>query len=203
MSYAIVGAGNVGKALAKAFARKKIEVALASRRSPDELAPVAKEVGSTVKPKSLEDALKADVVLLAVPFKVYKDVAKASKNWKGKTVIDVTNAYGVTPQELGNRPSSAVIADALSGADVVKAFNSLEAETLAEDPAIEGGRRVVFLAGDDEKAVAKVVSLAEDLGFAPVPLGKLDEGGSLIRASDKERGPLVFQKLVKFDKDNQ
>jgi predicted dinucleotide-binding enzyme len=138
MSYAIIGAGNAGKALAKAFARQSIEVALASRRPRAELAPIAKAIGPTIIPKPLQDAVKAEVVLLAIPFNTYHDVAKAAESWQGKTVIDVTNAYGVPPEELGNRPSSAVIADALPGAGLVKAFNHLPAEVLAEDPNVWG-----------------------------------------------------------------
>jgi predicted dinucleotide-binding enzyme len=55
-------------------------------------------------------SVKAEIVLLAVPFNTYQDVAEAAESWNGKTVIDVTNAYGVSPEKLGNRPSSAVIA---------------------------------------------------------------------------------------------
>jgi predicted dinucleotide-binding enzyme len=197
MSYAIIGAGNVGKALAKAFARKGIEVALASRRSPEELAPVANAIGPTIIAKSLQDAVKAEVVLLAIPFYTYQDVAKAAESWQGKTVIDVTNAYGVSPEELGNRPSSAVIADALPGAGLVKAFNHLPAEVLAEDPNVGGGRRVLFLSSDDEKAIAKVAELVKELGFSPVLLGKLAEGGLLVQARGKSWAPLIFQDLFK------
>ena len=93
MSYSIIGAGKVGQSLARAFARKKIEVAIASRRSPEALAPVAKAIGPTIIPKSLQDAVKAEIVLLAIPFGTQKDVAKAAKSWQGKIVIDVTNAY--------------------------------------------------------------------------------------------------------------
>jgi predicted dinucleotide-binding enzyme len=197
MSYAIIGAGNVGKALAKAFARKDIEVALASRRSPEELAPVAKAIGPTIIPKSLQDAVKAEVVLLAIPFNTYQDVAKAAESWQGKTVIDVTNAYGVSPEELGNRPSSAVIADALPGAGLVKAFNHLPAEVLAEDPNVGGGRRVLFLSSDNEEATAKAAELVKELGFAPVGLGKLAEGGLLVQARGKSWAPLIFQDVFK------
>jgi predicted dinucleotide-binding enzyme len=141
MSYAIIGAGHVGRALAKAFARKGIEVAIASRRSPEALTPVAQSIGPTIIPQSLPDALQADVILLAMPFRTYPEVAKAAKSWQGKLVIDVTNAYGVSPEELGNRPSSAVIAEALPGASLVKAFNHLPAAVLSEDPNTESGRR--------------------------------------------------------------
>ena len=200
MDYSIIGTGKVGQALAKAFARKGIEVAFASRRSPEELAPIAKAIGSTVVPHSLEDAAKADVVLLAVPFGTQGDVAKAAESWRGRTVIDATNAYGVPPEELGERPSSTAVAQAFPGAGLVKAFNHLPAEILAEDPEIGGDRRVLFLAGDDVDAVARVTALVERLGFAPVGLGKLAEGGLLVQARGNAWGPLIFQDLFKKER---
>jgi predicted dinucleotide-binding enzyme len=198
MSYSIIGAGKVGQALARAFARKKIEVAIASRRSPEALAPVAKAIGPTIIPKSLQDAVKAEIVLLAIPFGTQKEIAKAAKSWQGKIVIDVTNAYGVAPEELGNLPSSVVISQAFPGARLVKAFNSLTAETLAEDPHVKGGRRVLFLSSDDEGAAGEVATLIEQLGFAPVQLGKLAEGGLLVQARGKSWAQLIFQDFVKF-----
>jgi len=66
MSYAILGAGKVGQALGAAFARKGIEVAIASRRPVEALAPVAKAIGPTIVPKALRDAVKAEIVLLAI-----------------------------------------------------------------------------------------------------------------------------------------
>ena len=197
MSYAIIGAGNVGKALASAFARKGIEVAIASRRPADALASVAKAIGPTIIPKSLQDAVKAEIVLLAVPFGTQKDVAKAGKSWQGKIVIDVTNAYGVSPEELGNLPSSVVISQAFPGARLVKAFNHLPAQTLAEDPNVKGGRRVLFLASDDDTAAGEVATLVERLGFAPVGLGRLAEGGLLVQARGNTWAPLIFQDLFK------
>jgi 8-hydroxy-5-deazaflavin:NADPH oxidoreductase len=199
MSYAIVGFGAVGQALASMFARKRIEVAAASRRAPEALAPPAKAIGPTIVPKTLEDALEADVILLAVPFWQHREVAKARASWEGKTVIDVTNAYGVPIEDLGGLPSSAVIAKALPGARLVKAFNHLPAATLAADPADRGGRRVIFVSSDDEAAAAPVRALAEQLGFAPVWLGKLAEGGALVQARDKSWAPLIFQDLFKKD----
>ena len=198
MSYAIIGAGKAGKALAKAFARKGVEVAIASKRSTEALEPVAKAIGPTIIPKSLRDAVKADIVILAIPFGTQKEVAKAAESWQGKIVIDVTNAYGVSPEELGNLPSSVVVSQAFPGAKLVKAFNSLAAETLAEDPNVKGGRRVVFLSSDDEGGAAQVATLVEQLGFAPVHLGKLAEGGLLIQARGKTWAQLIFQDFVKF-----
>jgi 8-hydroxy-5-deazaflavin:NADPH oxidoreductase len=198
MTYAIIGFGAEGQALARAFARKGVDVAVASTRAPEALAPKAKAIGPTIHPASLRDALKADIILLAVPFWSHRDVAKAAASWQGKIVIDATNTYGIPPEELHGLPSSAVVAQALPGAKVVKAFNHLTAEVLAEDPAIKGGRRVVFLSSDDQGATAPVAALAEQLGFAPVELGKLAEGGSLVQARGRTWAPLIFQDFVKF-----
>jgi 8-hydroxy-5-deazaflavin:NADPH oxidoreductase len=197
MSYAILGAGKVGQALATAFARKGIEVAIASRRPAEALAPVAKAIGPTVVPKALREAVKAEIVFLAVPFETYREVAKVAQSWQDKIVIDVTNAYGVPPEKLGNLPSSVVISQALPGASLVKAFNHLGAKTLAEDPNVNGKRRVVFLSSDDHDAANKVAKLVERLGFAPVWLGRLTEGGLLVQARGNTWGPLIFQDLFK------
>ena len=197
MSYAIVGFGKIGQALAHAFARKNIDVIVASRRPPEALAPQARAIGPTVVAKSLRDALEADTIILAVPFGEHREVAKALPSWKGKTVIDATNAFGVPVEDLDGLPSSAVIAKAFPGAKFVKGFNHLPAGVLAEDPAITGGRRVVFLSSDDESATATVAALAVQLGYAPVSLGKIAEGGQLVQARDKIWAPLIFQDLFK------
>jgi 8-hydroxy-5-deazaflavin:NADPH oxidoreductase len=197
MSYAIVGFGAVGQALAHAFARKNIDVTVASRQPPEALAPQARAIGPAVVAKSLREALEADTILLAVPFGEHREVAKALPSWEGKTVIDVTNAFGVPLDELGDLPSSAFVAKAFAGAKLVKAFNHLIAATLAADPIVEGGHRVVFLSSDDEDATAPVAALAKQLGFAPVKLGKLNEGGALVHARGRIWGQLIFQDLFK------
>ena len=197
MSYAIVGFGEIGQALAHAFARKNIDVTVTSRRPSEALAPQARAIGRTVVAKSLQDAVEADTIILAMPFWGHREVAKALPSWKGKTVIDATNAFGVPPEELGGLPSSAVIAKAFTGAKLVKGFNHLAAAKLAADPIVEGGHRVVFLSGDDEDAIAPVAVLAKQLGFAPVKLGKLNEGGALVHARGRIWGPLIFQDLFK------
>lgn len=189
MSYAIIGFGAVGQALARAFARKSIEVAVASRRPPEALAPQAQAIAPTVVPQTLREAIKADVIFLAVPFEEHGEVAKHLANWQGKTVIDAMNGFGL---------SSAIVAKAFPGAGLVKGFNHLPARTLATDPNVEGGRRVVFLSSDDQEAIAPVAALAERLGFAPVNLGKFEEGGAMVQArKDKSWGPLIFQDLFK------
>jgi predicted dinucleotide-binding enzyme len=199
MSYAIIGFGNIGQALARAFARKGIEVSVASTRDPESFASAAAAIGPTIIPKTVAEALKADIVFLAVRFESHRDVAKALPAWHGKTIVDVTNAYGVPPEELGGQVSSRAVAQAFAGARLVKGFNHLVAAVLDQDPAVHGGRRVVFLASDDEGAAAEIAALADKLGFAPVKLGGLSEGGLLVHAHGNRWGQLIFKDLVKFD----
>jgi 8-hydroxy-5-deazaflavin:NADPH oxidoreductase len=144
MSYAIAGFGKIGQALAHAFARKNIEVTVASCRPPKVLAREARGIGSAVVAKSLRDALVGDTIILAVPFAEHREVAKALPSWEGRTVIDATNAFGVPPEDLDGLPSSAFAAKSFTGAKFVKGFNHLPAATLATDPVVEGGHRAVF-----------------------------------------------------------
>lgn len=199
MRYAIIGFGKIGHALARAFARNGIEVSVATTHDPESFAGDAAAIGPEIVPTTLAEAVKADIIFLAVRFEAHPGVAKALSTWQGKTIVDVTNAYGVPPEELGGQPSSAFIAQAFTGARVVKGFNHLVASVLDQDPAVKGGRRVVFLASDDEDAATEIGELAEKLGFAPIKLGGLSEGGLLVQARGNSWGPLIFQNLVKID----
>ena len=199
MSYSIIGFGNIGQALAKAFARNGIEVSVATTRDPESFASAAAAIGPGIIPRTLAEAVKADIVFLAVRFESHPDVAKALPTWQGKTVVDVTNAYGVPPEQLGGQPSSKAVAQAFAGGRLVKGFNHLGAAVLDQDPAVHGGRRVVFLASDDDGAAAEIGALAQKLGFSPIQLGGLSEGGMLVQARGNSWGRLIFKDLVKFD----
>lgn len=199
MSYSIIGFGNIGQAIARAFARNSIEVSVATTRDPESFASAAAAIGPTIIPKRLAEAVKADIIFLAVRFEAHPEVAKTLPTWQGKTIVDVTNAYGVPPEELEGQPSSRYVAHAFSGAKLVKGFNHLIAASLDQDPAVKGGRKVVFLASDDDAAAAEIGALAKNLGFAPIELGGLSEGGLLVQARGNSWGRLIFKDLVKFD----
>jgi predicted dinucleotide-binding enzyme len=199
VSYAIIGFGKIGQALAKAFVRNGIKVSVATTRDPESFAPDAAAIGPEIIATTLAEAVKADVIFLAVHFESHPDVAKALPAWQGKTIVDVTNAYGVPPQQLEGLPSAKFVAQAFTGGKLVKGFNHLVAAVLEQDPAVNGGRRVVFLASDDDGAATEISKLAENLGFAPVKLGGLSEGGLLVQAHGNTWGQLIFKDLVKFD----
>jgi 8-hydroxy-5-deazaflavin:NADPH oxidoreductase len=198
MSYSIIGTGTVGKTLAAFFGRAGIAVALANTRGAEAVEPVAKELGGKVVAKSLDEALEADIIFFAVPFLNFKDVGSIKTDWTGKIVVDVTNAFllpqEVQDRELQGRLSSEVNAERVPGARLVKAFNQLPMKVFSS-PVPAGGKRVVFISSDHEDASAKVAGLAGKLGFAPIEVGKIGEGGRLIQA----RNALVFQDLVKYE----
>ncbi|MFA6084279.1 NADPH-dependent F420 reductase [Mucilaginibacter sp.] len=198
-SYAIIGFGNIGRALAKAFARTGIEVSVATRHDPESFASDAAAIGPGIIPTTLAEAVKADVIFLAVRFESHPNVAKVLPTWQGKTIVDVTNAYGVSTDELRGQSSARFVAQAFTGGKLVKGFNHLIAAVLEQDPAVHGGRRVVFLASDDDGAASEIAALAENLGFAPIKLGGLSEGGLLVQAHGNSWGQLIFKDLVKFD----
>jgi len=194
MTYSIIGSGAVGAALARQFARSGIAVGIANTRGPD---AIARDLGAGVVPMALADALKADVIILAVPFRAHAAVAKALPGWSGKTVIDAMNTYGISADAFQGQTSTEVVATAFTGAHVVKTFNQLAAALLARDPAEHGGRRLMFLSSDDAAAQAAIAKLVSDLGFAPISLGALASGAPLISfGGNGVAGPLVLKDLV-------
>ena len=198
MKYAIIGSGKIGTALARTFARKKIEVTIANTRGPETLASLTKKLGPSVVPQSVKDAYRAEIIFLAVPFPAHKDVAKQFKTWKGKIVVDVTNALDVAPKELGGHLSSEIVSKAFVGARLVKAFNHLPAPKLGTNPSSKGKRQVVFVSSNDADASATVAKVATLLGFAPIELGRLDQGGVPLHAVDGKAGGLLFQNVEKL-----
>jgi 8-hydroxy-5-deazaflavin:NADPH oxidoreductase len=198
MKYAIIGSGKIGTALARAFARNHIEVAIANSRGPETLSSLTKELGPSVVPQSLQDAYKAEMIFLAVPFSAHKNVAKQFKQWNGKIVVDVTNALHVRPEELGDLLSSEVVSQSFVGARLVKAFDHLPAEQLGSNPSSPGQRQAVFVSSNDADASATVAAVVAQLGFAPIELGRLDQGGAPLHVLGGKPGGLLFQNLVKL-----
>ncbi len=201
MKYAIIGSGKIGAALARLFAQKNIEVALANTRGPESLGSLTKELGSSVSARSVQDAAEAEMIFLAVPFAAHQDVARLSQDWQGKIIVDATNAFGVTREDLGGLLSSEVVAQAFVGARVVKAFNHLPAAQLGTNPSVAGQRQAILISSNDAETSASVAGLATQLGFAPVELGKLDQGGVPMHVLDGKPGGLLLQNLAILDEE--
>jgi NADPH-dependent F420 reductase len=175
MKIGIIGTGNMASALGKAWAAKGHEVVFGSR-TPDKALELAKKIGSKACAGTIaEAAAYGDVVALAVPYREIGPVLSATGALLGKTVIDLTNPLsedymGLT---LGHTTSAAEeIAKLIPGARVVKAFNTIFAQVIA-DPVVGGTRATVFYAGDDAPAKEVVAGLIWDVGFDPVDAGNL------------------------------
>ncbi len=198
MSIGIIGAGNIGSAFARALARNGIAATIANSRGPETLAELTAELAPHITAGTIEEAAKADMVLIAVPWSKLPAALSGLPDWAGRIVIDANNPIEgplFKPAELGGRLSSEIVAGLVPGARLVKAFNHLLANLVSADPKAEGGNRVLFYSGDDAQAKAEVGALITRLGFAGIDLGTLKVGGSLTQFPG---GPLPALNLVKF-----
>jgi 8-hydroxy-5-deazaflavin:NADPH oxidoreductase len=170
----VIGAGRLGQAMARTALRSGRSVVIANSRGPESLAAVASEVGATAG--TVGEAAAAGIVVIAVPWDRVPD-AVGGLEWDSQIVIDATNDWAA--DDLNGRTSSELVADLVAGARVVKAGNALGAEVLGSDPQEAGGRRVIFVSGNDADAKADVVALFQDAGFAAIDLGDLATGGAM------------------------
>ncbi len=181
MDIAIIGAGNVGKALAISFTRAGHNVSIASR-DPEDAGAVAAATGSTLATSNAEAARAADIVVLAIPFASAAEVAtEIAEATTGKPVVDVTNriSFGANGPEIDTTSSNGEAIGALfPDAHVVKAFNTLFASNQA-DPIAEGVQLDGFVAGDDAVAKAAVLELVASVGLNPVDVGPLSRSRQL------------------------
>jgi 8-hydroxy-5-deazaflavin:NADPH oxidoreductase len=198
MSIGIIGAGNIGLAVAKTLSRAGIAATIANSRGPNSLKESVGALGPTIKAGTREQAASADIVLIAVNWSKLPAAVAGLPAWGGRIVIDANNPIEAPlfkPVDLHGRISSEVVADLVSGARLVKAFNHLRADVLASDPRADGGRRVLFYSGDDSAAKTEVGALIDRLGFAGIDLGPLAIGGKLAQFPG---GPLPNQNLVRI-----
>jgi predicted dinucleotide-binding enzyme len=199
MKIGIIGAGGIAQAVAKQALGAGYEVILSNSRGPETLNAVVQRLGAGAAAGSVRDAALADLVVLAVQ---WPNVAKALAglpNWNGRILIDATNPTNGPPDfklaELGGKTSSQVVASLALGARVVKAFNTLIVANLSANPREAGGRRVLFMSGDDAPAKKEVAKVLDRIGFATIDLGSLSIGGALQQFPG---GPLPVHNLIEL-----
>jgi|APFre7841882630_1041343.scaffolds.fasta_scaffold11274_3 predicted dinucleotide-binding enzyme len=172
---AILGAGNVGMALAQAFVAKG-ETVTFGVPDPAKYRDEAARLGAAANVTTPEKAIAAaDLVVLAVPYAAALSIARSVPDWNDRILVDATNplAPGLSGLLVGSTTSGAEeIAAAAKGARVVKAFNTTGAENMADSRYPDG---TVFMpvCGDDADARARVVALATLIGFDAVDCGDL------------------------------
>src|SRR6476619_5660577 len=172
----IIGAGRIGHAMSRIAQRAGRPVVISNSRGPDSLTSVVSALGDGASAGTVEQAAAASIVVLGVPWSNVPDAVRGI-DWRRQIVIDATNDFDAS--DLNGRTSSELVADLVAPAPVVKAANTLVAALLASDPQEAGGRRVIFLSGDDTDAKSEVVALFEAAGFAPIDLGDLATGGAM------------------------
>jgi predicted dinucleotide-binding enzyme len=198
MTIGIIGSGAIGTAFAQTLSRAGIEATISNSRGPDSLKELVSQLGPAIKAGTREEASRADIVFVAVNWTKLPAAMAGLPDWKGRIVIDANNPIEAPlfkPADLGGRVSSAVFAELVPGARVVKAFNHLRADLLAGDPSSNGGRRVLFYSSDDKAAKEEIAALIERLGFAGIDLGSLEVGGKLAQFPG---GPLPNQNLIRI-----
>jgi predicted dinucleotide-binding enzyme len=178
----IIGAGNIGRSVAKAALDHGYDVVISNSRGPETLSDVVDELGAGARAGTVEEAASTgDLVVVAVPLKNYRSVPAAAVG--DKVVIDANNYY---PQRDGQIPeldderttTSELLQTHLPDAKVVKAFNHIVAAEIVSDGSEPGtpNRRALAIAGDDEAAKATVAELLDEFGFDVVDAGPLSEG---------------------------
>ena len=181
MKIGIIGAGNIGSTAAKLLVEAGHEVAISNSRGPETLSELVEEIGGDARAVTIEEAADfGEVVLEAIPFGRYEELP--ADRLAGKIVVDASNYYPGRDGEidLGGLTSTGLLARHLSESQVVKAFNTMNYKTLASEgrphaPAED--RLALFVAGDDDEAKIVVSGLIEEIGFAPVDTGPLQNSG--------------------------
>jgi predicted dinucleotide-binding enzyme len=191
----IIGTGHIGGTLAKLWVAAGHEVLISSRH-PDELKPLAKQLGAKARVgTSREAASFGDVVLVSVPYKALPEVGRDLKaELAGKIVLDTCNPYPGRDGEMANearkKGTGVASPEYLPGTRLVRAFNAINAGSLSSEAHRKPPLVAIPLAGDDAEALRVAQRLVSDAGFDPVVVG------GLARAREFDVGTPVYTKLL-------
>jgi predicted dinucleotide-binding enzyme len=196
MKIGIIGAGQVGQALAKKLVKAGYHIIISNSKRPESLQVFTAQFGMLAEAGSSEDAAKADIVILAVGWlKIPEVLSQLGKFTAGKIVIDVSNFFPEEGQPwVLSPPTGVTVAGLIPQSKVVKAFNHLYGKWIEADPNFYDGKRVSFISGNDPEANKVVTDIITALGFAVIDLGNLNQGGPLTDVG----GPLSGLNLVSF-----
>jgi predicted dinucleotide-binding enzyme len=176
----IIGTGRIGGALARHWVNAGHEVLMSSRH-PEELEPLAKELGPRARVgQPREAAAFGSVVLVSVPYGAMPQIGMDfADELAGKVIIDtsnpVANRDGPQAAEWQRKGAGVSTAELLKSNRVVRAFNCIPAASLADRANRQPERIAIPIGGDDAAAIAITERLVRDAGFDPVMIGTLAE----------------------------
>jgi predicted dinucleotide-binding enzyme len=203
MRIAIIGPGGMGGGIGRLLARAGHEVVFSGSRNPQKLAHAAELAGPNARTASVPDAeAEAEVVVIAVPFDRYPDVAReAGEALRGKVVIDTSNPITVRDGQVqfldipGGVTAAQHQQSTLGDVRLVKAFNAICASSIDELAArTSDGRAAILLVGDDPAAKETAARLVEDANFVPVDVGALADAAILEPISTEDALPVLTER---------
>ena len=197
MTFGIIGAGRVGQRLARHLLGVGHEVVICNSRQPETLAETVAALGKGARAATLEETARQEVVFLCVWWDTVPSVMQRVATWNGRILVDTTNQLtrtsdGYRPANTDPLTGSELVASMATGARVVKAFNSLFEQYMDGDTG--RGNRVLFYAGNDAEAKSLLHGVFTQMGFCPIDLGSLRDGGRLMQVG----GALNGKHLVKL-----
>jgi len=181
---AIIGTGNVGSALGSRFAELGHEIIYGSREpSREDVQALVARTGDNASAMQPADAARgADIVVVAVPFATVEAAVKSLGDLSGKIILDPTNAVRRDENGIRYHAAETSVGEMIQGwapnARVVKAFNTLSSETMA-DPSSAGGTVTIPIVGNDPEAKAVVSGLVTGIGFDVVDMGTIESAHAL------------------------
>ncbi len=191
MRIGFIGAGTVGRIMGRHFLKAGHQIVLSNSRGPESLRDLVDELGPGAAAGTKEEAVQSDLVILCVTWP-HAQEALTGITWRGQTLVDATNAHTDDPPDFSpagvarsrialaktGRTSSELVAEWAPDARVVKAISHMPMGWISDFG--EGKpRTVMFVSGDDATSKRVVVDLLSEVGFTPVDLGSLGEGGAM------------------------
>ena len=200
VDFGTIGAGTIAQAVAGHLVAAGQRVVVSNSRGPKTLDDVVTGLGPLASAGTVAQAAAADMVFLAVMWRDIPSALAELPPWDGRILVDITNQIArqdpMEAVDLGDQTGSEFVAAHAPGARVVKAFNTLFAQFIGPDPRHRAGRQVLFYAGDDAEAKSAFHQVFDSVGFAPIDVGGLYDGGRLMQVGG---GPLSALHALKQD----
>ncbi|KZE42433.1 NADPH-dependent F420 reductase [Microbacterium sp. T32] len=183
----IIGAGNIGQALARGFVKHGYDVVIANSRGPETLADFVAELGDHARAATAQEAAEAgDIAVVTVPLKAYRDVPVDAL--RGKTVLDTNNYYWerdghIAELDEKRTTTAQMLQEHLPESTVVKAFNHIGAAEILTtgSPAGTPNRRALATASDSDEGIALITGIYDAFGFDTVTIGPLADSWRIER----------------------